>query len=410
MKSLNWFKGEMIRGGIILTSSIILYNFFNYLFHIISARLLDTVNYGVLATIMSIVYIFNVPSESIQTIASRYTTKYYVKKEPGKIKSLLVKLVRGFFFISLACFGLFILLSPFISEFLKINLKVILLTGVILIAMFLIPITRGIMQGLKKFKILGANYLIEGLIKVTITGILIFLGFRVYGALLAVIISLLLTFFISFLFIKDVIKTKRINEKIKGLYLYSFPVLVSTAAIMGLLSMDLLMVRHFFSQEIAGQYAVISMSSKIIFFGTCGISKTMFPLISERHERKSDYSNLFKKSALIILLFSSVILIGYFFLPKLIITILFGSKYLPLANLLIIPSIAMTLLSITNLVVLYNLATNHENLNYLTILFVPLQVILLYFFHSNIYEFSLMLLISNLLLLFTVVLMRYHKS
>jgi O-antigen/teichoic acid export membrane protein len=409
MKLLNRLKGEAIQGGIILTSSLLLYNFLNYLFHIISARLLDTADYGILATIMSIVYIFNVPSESIQTIASRYTTKYYVKKEPGKIKNLLIKLINKFFLISLICFGLFILLSPLISKFLKINLKIIFLTGGILIAMFLIPITRGVMQGLKKFKILGSNYFIEGVIKVAIAGILIFLGFRVYGALLAVIISMLLTFFISFLFIKDVVKTKRINGKIKGLYSYSFPVLISTATVMILLSIDLLMARHFFSQEIAGQYAVISMSSKIIFFGTWGISKAMFPLVSERSERESNYFNVFKKSALITLFLSSAILIVYFLLPKLIVTILFGSKYAPLAGLLIIPSIAMTFLSLTNLVVLYNLATNHEHLNYLIILFVPLQIILVYFFHSSIYEFSLMLLLSNLLLLFTTVLIRYNK-
>lgn len=401
------FSSELTKGSIILLISMNIFNFLNYIFHFISARFLGPVNYGILATLMSISYIFGISNETIQTITSRYTTKFNVEGGSRKIKNLMVKSIKKFLFLGILCFLVFAAFSPILGEFLSIDLKLLLLTGVALIGIFLLPISRGVLQGTKKFNSLGFNYITEGFIKITLTFFLILLGFGVYGAMGAVICGIFFAFGISFVSLRKILKSKRENEKIKGIYSYSLPVLISIGCITFLYSIDIILAKRFFPEEIVGNYAVISILSKIIFLGTQPISKTMFPLASERYDIKRSSSDIFKKSILVVLLLSFFALLIYFLIPKSIIRILYGIQYTSMSSFLIYPTIAMTFLSLTNVFVLYNLCVNRSRRNYLIIFFVLLQIALLFLFHSSLLQFMSMLILCNALLFLTMLVLNF---
>ena len=140
MSILKRFSGEFVKGSLILLISMNLFNFLNYVFHFVSARLLGPINYGILAVLMSIVYIFNIPNETIQTITSRYATKFNINKENGKIKNLIVKSIKRFLFLGIISFLVFTAISPFLGDFLFINPGLLILTGFTLIGIFLLPI------------------------------------------------------------------------------------------------------------------------------------------------------------------------------------------------------------------------------------------------------------------------------
>ena len=75
------WEDELIKGSFILFVLIGFFNLFNYLFQMSMARMLGPSDYGILAVLMSFIYIFSIPSEAIQTIISRYTSKFNIKKE-----------------------------------------------------------------------------------------------------------------------------------------------------------------------------------------------------------------------------------------------------------------------------------------------------------------------------------------
>ena len=93
-----FFKSELGKGSLILFITMNLFNFFNFLFHFSMGRLLGPSDYGILAALMSLIYIYNVPVEAIQNIISRYTSTFNLKKEEGKTKFLVNKsLKKGLF-------------------------------------------------------------------------------------------------------------------------------------------------------------------------------------------------------------------------------------------------------------------------------------------------------------------------
>ena len=93
-------KSEFGKGTIILFFTMNVYNFLNFLFHFAMGRMLGPSDYGVLAVLMSIVYIYGVPTEAIQNIISKYTSNLNYKKKDGKIKFLMIKSLRKGFNIS----------------------------------------------------------------------------------------------------------------------------------------------------------------------------------------------------------------------------------------------------------------------------------------------------------------------
>jgi len=78
-------SNELVRGSFILLVTIGIYNLLNFIFHFSMGRLLGPAGYGVLAVLMSIIYIYGVPSEAIQNLVSKYTSRLNFKKENRKI-------------------------------------------------------------------------------------------------------------------------------------------------------------------------------------------------------------------------------------------------------------------------------------------------------------------------------------
>ena len=74
-------------------------------------------------------------------------------------------------------------------------------------------------------------------------------------------------------------------------------------------SIDIILSRVFFSEVIAGHYAVANLTGKIIFFGTVAISKAMFPISSEKSKRGNKTYNILYKSLLIVSVLCGIALI-----------------------------------------------------------------------------------------------------
>lgn len=212
-KLKNIRNDELVKGGITLFILINLANLLNYVFHFSMARMLGPADYGILAVLMSLVYFTLVPAEAMQTIITKYTTKLNIKKEYGKIKSLLYKSLKKEFVIGIVLFILFIPVAFVLSWLLKIDVALLLLTAVILFYMLSIPLVRGILQGRKNFTELGLNMVFESSSKVVLSIILVFIGFKVYGAIIGTLIACLLAFIFSFFFIKKIISSKKQEDR-----------------------------------------------------------------------------------------------------------------------------------------------------------------------------------------------------
>lgn len=400
---MKYLKDELVRGSFILIIMMGFFNILNYVYQISMARMLGPIEYGVLAVLMSIVYIFGVPSEAIQTVIAKYAVKFNKTRNYGKMKDLIFKGIKKsgkYSLVIFLCFSLFVIL--FFSRFLKINKPLLLFTGLLIFASFMLPIVRGVLQGRKMFFQLGINMVLDSSVKIIASISFVFLGFGVFGAIGGVIISTLFAFFIAIIPLNEVIKSKRKSEKFGNIVGNNFKSLIAISCIVLMYSMDIILAKRVFPSELAGQYAFVSLIAKVIIFSNIAIAKAMFPLTSEKFENKKSSEEIFKKALVFTATLSFIALIFYFLIPETIIKLvsLGDIRYLKASGVLFTLGLGFACLSFSNLMLLHKISQNKiGKIGYGLGFFIFGGGLLLLRFNKNIEQFSLTFTFLNIFIL-----------
>lgn len=395
---MKWKLNEVERGTILLFILMGIFNLFNFIFHFLMARKLGPGDYGTLAVLMSFIYIYGIPGEAIQNIITKYTAKFNSENKTGKVKFLLKKSVGKSFWLSILTFIILAILSIFFSIFLKINYLLLLITNIFIFFSFIGPIPKGILQGQKKFVKLGSVYIVESVLKLVAAFGLVYLGFQVFGAISGVMVGLLIGFVYSFYANRQIISSKEEKTVLEKIYSKSIPYFISVIIIFLMMNLDIILAKRFFAEDLVGKYSAISILGKIIFFGTFAISKTMFPFVSENHESKKDTTKIFNKSIGIVFTISLSVILIYTLFSDLIVNFLYGSEFLGISHYLIYSAISMSLLSLSNLILIYGLSVDRTKHYWVLFVFFFIEVILLFTFNNNIQEYVLALMVSMIIM------------
>lgn len=378
-------SNRMLRGSAVLWIGMMAANVSNYVFHLLMGRFLGPVNYGILASIFSVFYYLMVPVATITTTVMKYTAEFDVEKAPGKIYSLFIRLTKQLLVISLALFVLLAAASPLISRFLRIDsIWPMLILSTMLLIGYMLPVNRGILQGLQKFGTLSVNLILETVLKLSIGIALVLIGYKVNGAVLGVVIAMFMAYALSFVPLRKIF---RIREKtivsVREMWVYSIPVFVALFCMNSYYSVDILIVKHFLSPVDAGHYSGLSILGKIVVFACLAIVGVMFPMVAGRHKADQKHSHLLGYTLGLITLISGSIAAAYAIAPRFIINLLFGAKYIAVAPYLGLFGLAMLLLSLSSALTNYYLAIDKIRCVAILVVMAVLQVILLWAFHSS---------------------------
>lgn len=384
---------KFLKDNFILFISIFTLNLLGYLFHFYVGRKLGPGDYGVFGSLLSLIYFIAVPMLAIQTSITEYVSTFKANGDFGKITYLLKKSLRKMLVLSIGILIIFFLLTPLISNFLKINtLMPLFVLGIFLFFSLLLPIVRGTLQGMQKFKLLGLSFISEGFFKLVSGVLLVSFGFGVSGAIGGFTISYIFALFLTLYFLRNHFKTKEVGFKSNQVYKYAFPVLIMLLSLTGIFTIDLILVKHFFDDVIAGHYAALSLLGKVIFFGTMSISMVMFPKVAESHAANTNHKKILYKSLSLVGLFAFCVTAFYFLFPQFTINMLFGSEYFAVSELLGLFGLFMAIFSLTYVLAFYNASIRRVNYVYILILFNILEIGLIWKFHESLLQVVLILL------------------
>ena len=382
---------RLIKGSVILLITFGVFNVLNFAFHFFMARQLTVEDYGILATLFSIIYILSIFSESIQTVIVKFTTG---ENDNGRLKNILKKSLRKSSYFSFFIFAFYLIICIPLAPLLKIEYPLMALNGLIIFFIFLAPVTRGIIQGGKKFRSLGVNMIAESSLKLISSVLFVYLGFRVFGAIGGVIIGCLAGFGLSFLSLKEVMCAKEKQSETGGIYEYTAPVFFMVLFLFAFFGLDVVIAKIFFSEKLAGAYAISSILAKTIFFGTHPISRAMFPLIAEK-EKKDRSRNVLFNAFVILTIIVATALVLFYFASGFLVSLFSGGEIKESAEILFSLGVATSLLAYTNLVILYKLSIGKTKRYPLLGLFVLFELILLSCFTQSLLHFSIAFAVAS---------------
>ncbi len=391
-------QSTFLRDNLILFIGLVLSGAGGFIYHFFMGRMLGPEDYGSLYALHQLIYLFLIFLNMFQMGIAKFTSQFSTWKFYGKISYLAHHVLRSYFYLSLGGSLFFLLLSPLIAAYLHVPLlPVLLLTGC-LFFIIIISIPRGIMQGLQYFTLLSVNNVVEGLVKVFIGPVLVFLGYGVAGAIGSIVVTFAAAAFLGFYHIRSSYRPAQQPFSLKELYTYNIPLGFMLLSMTLFLIVDVIIVKHFLSGTEAGYYSALALLGKILFFGSASIGQVMFSKVAAHASQNKPHKHLFYKSALLTFLFIFPVVFAYFVFPELIVSILFGQQFLPIVPYLGLFSLYMGLFCFIYLFAYYFSSLKH-NAVFLMILFFfnILQVVLLYSFHESLTQIITLMIALSLI-------------
>ncbi len=413
IKSLLKYSKEdsLIRDSAILFSATLGLSVAGFFFHFYMGRVLGPASYGILGAIFSLFYVILVPFNVIQTSITNFVASFRAKGELDRINVLLRRALKKLFLYGLFVTVLFLLFSPLTAKFLHIPIKPLLIISPIILLSFLLPVMRGMMQGSEKFKVLGINMSIEGVTKIFLGILFVSLGLGVSGAVFALVLSYVVPFIAAFFVLSQYFKHRKAEFNSKEVYMYAIPVIISLVLFTWFYTVDVLLVKRFFSDTEAGLYVALSFVGRIIFFGTQSIAFVMFPKSVANFSLRKHNKRILNKALFLVLFMGGLGTLVYFLLPKVIITIFYGKAYLVISNMAGLFGLIMLMLSLSYVLVFYNLSIRKKNFIYIVTFFLVLEILLIYLYHTSLMQVVLILLIlAALMLVALFVYTKYDKT
>ena len=401
-------KHELISGSFYVFLGGLVASFIAFGFNLLMVRTLSYSDYGAYASLISLITLAAIPSQSLTSTIVRFATNFFTNDEIGKA-SLFYKKI-SFFWILVGAFMLVGVwgFSNVISSFLHIQNTLFILIAALSIALSYTSIVNiSFLQSLLKFKYMAFSYISGSVIKIILGGLIIYFSFGVGGALWAVFLMIFVIYILGFFPLRFLfnVKEKEVDINWREIFIYAFPTAVTVLSFTSLITTDVILVKHFFTPYEAGLYGGISLIGKVIFFFTAPIASVMFPLMVKRQTKGEDHRGIFNLALILVTVPSVLITLSYFIFPEFIVRIFLGGReYIKIVPFLGIFGIYITIYSILNVVVNMFLSLKKTKIAAVALIVSFLQIILISKFNDNFYQtiyisiFCSTLLLGSLLL------------
>lgn len=356
-------------------------NAINYLYHLVMGRVLGPADYGVLASLYSILYLAGI----IPISTSVSIVKFVSSAKENQLYSIYRAIKSFVFRLAITISILFLVLSPLVAHFLRIeNVGSVALIAPIIFLTLVTLVNQASSQGLLRFSGTVIPTLISSSIKFGLGVLLVLAGWSVFGAVFGIVLGMGLAYLYSAWFIAKVLVKGKVGKyNLKPFLTYALPVLFQALAFTSIFSTDVLLVKHFFDPFAAGIYGALSTLGKIIFFATSPVTATMFPIVSKRKSVGESYHKVFFLAVVIVLSVSAAITLFYFLFPTFAIRALYGSAYLAAESALVWMGVFISFYSLTSLLVNYSLSLGRSKIIIFPLLGALFQIPLIWIWHGS---------------------------
>ncbi len=410
-KNFSFQQAQLLSGSAIMIFGSFATSFINYLYHLIMGRILEPANYGILASVISLVGLLVLLPNSMGLVVTKLIAKAKNEKE---VSEKVATLNKNVLWLGVVSFSALVLLSPFIAQFIKVEKFLIIIGLLVFLLSFPLMMFRGTLQGLLKFKEMVISQTVENLLRLLVAVVLVLVGFSIGGALFGLVLGVLVGFIIAWLFVKSFLSLSKGRQKLSVNILSTvnqiLPFFLLSISITSLYSSDLILVKHFFGSFEAGIYGAMSFLGRIIFFGVSPITAVMFPIVAKNYSKGQSGLVTLKWSLLGAFLIALFINSIYAFLPELVIKQLYGEKYLLSTSLLVFFGIFITFVTLSFLLLNYGLAQGQSRIVLASFLAASLQITFIWIYHPTLFAIILISIIISFVLFLYLVFYTFRQS
>ena len=404
-----FFNDVVVKHGSVLFLASVLCNIFNLAFWLFMIRRLDHVEYGILNSMVSFLAIISFPSLVLQTVLARYFAEFQAEEKRSHIQALFRAFFRRIAFLIGIFSSLIFVFSPQIAGFLRLDSSVFVRISVFgIVSSAFLVLTISTMQGIYLFQRMALNSIFFGFSKLVFGVVFVFGGLQALGGFLGFVVAELVTFVFSLFQLPSWIyqlskrhyKEQKPFIRLKEIYGYFVPVSVALIAYTLFINIDVILVKHFFSESQAGLYSIAQTVGKILLYLSSSIALVFFPVTVRQAIQKRSSLPLLKKSLFFVGTLTAIVIIFTFSFPVFMLKLISGRALpacVPLVRYVIFP---MGLFSIVYIFIFYNLSLGNKQFITRIFIIALLQIVLIFLFHQTLFDVIAILLLSSVLSLY----------
>lgn len=276
------FQGGLFRHGFLLLVATQIGGVATLLFQLIMMRRLPVTEYGVMASMLSLVLVMGTPMEALRSAVAHQTAWLMRQGKRDAITNCLLIWGRALLLSAAVIGAITFLGAPRIADFFQLpSAMLVVLTGGIIAGGLFMPFFAGALQGLQSFVWMAVHGQVWGVTRL-IAAVLL-LGWAANTAMTAlwaqaagVVASIAVGLYALIRIRPGVTGTS--NESFAGwsYFLWSLCVLSGYAIIM---NADVALVKRFFEPEEAGLFARAATIGRTIVFLPVPVAAAMFPKV-----------------------------------------------------------------------------------------------------------------------------------
>lgn len=396
---------ELAQHGVVLFVALAVANLSNYLFHVVISRLLGPEQYGALAALLSAFILISVPAGAMQVVSAKRISVLRARGDSEGAGRLLKGMLRGSLVFALAPAAVLAGLASTTARFLHLDSYL----PTLLLAAFVVPaavgpVSRGALQGRLQFKRLSIVLVSATLLRLAMGVAFVKMGFGVAGAVGASVASEAIGLVLATFLLRDLLAAGgRGPTKIEGIIKDAQDALLALCGFWAVVSLDSVLVRHYFPSDVAGFYGAAAVAAHAVLFATGAVAMVAFPRFAESEGRSVEARRVLFQSIVAVTFLGAMgaLLLSAF--STLVVRTLFGVDYLGGTAVLGILALAMAFMGVTNVLVYFHLASSPRALWSLPVAVLG-QVGGIYVFHESMVQVALvMVAVTGALMLFNLV-------
>jgi len=403
----------VLSGSIVMLCGSVLVASINFGFNVSMARLLGTALFAQVAAMVTLLMLLSSVSLSFQMVCAKFVARNTTT--PGKL-TLFHDLRRSAWIVGFAiALGLTLARKP-IAEYLRMPDAWLLVAFALGMAFYTpLGVKRGNMQGLCALGALSRNYILEATSKLLIAVLLVELGYGVMGAVGAISASIIAAMLIAGPKVPTFVADES-AEVIPASFREGMQAIVFFIGQVIINNIDIILVKHFFTAELAGLYAAVALVGRVLYFAAWSIVSAMFPISAAA--RGEDNRHVLYLPLLIVLLMSIAFIAVLALFPGFIIHLVLGEGFRSAEPLLSLYAAATGLYALAVVLMTYEMSRKIANTGWLQLLVSGALVFLIYTFHSSLRQvivvqialMALMLLLVSLPFLHSIRRLRWKES
>ena len=407
------FYGKLARASAWLFIGGIAAGILGYAFQILMGRMLSTAEYGLFSAIMALFTVLATPLATLMMVISRKVSEYRAKYDNGSITHFYrsISIRTAIYGALILCVYLFF--TPQIQIYLRApSIIPVYLLGALLFLMLLPNINNAFLQGLQSFVWLSASGSFNVLIKIIFAVLLIWLGYGISGALFGTIFAFIASWLITYSALKrplaegkgHTFQTSHLSIK------PAIPVLAANVTLATLSQLDIVLVNYYFAAHEASNYAAAAVLGKAVMYLPGGIALALFPMVAENHARGQASVKLLLQALTLVAILCGAGAAFYYLFGEWLIGLLYGQEYREAGEVLRYYGFAFLPITMVAVMEHFLVAKGRVMFVYLAIIFIPLTILFVYWFHSSLLMvLGIMALFGSLMLLLGIG-MLWHAS